>query len=122
MAVHENCQKSWKPCRKIVETKSDYFSPKMVIFPSEAHATGRRPVARSERSERSVGEALLHFIVLKKISRISTTPKKNISLIDFFDLLYKVHIKKNISPNRCTHMWADLFFVFLKVTIKRLNI
>ena len=45
-------------------------------FPSEAHATSQRPVARSERSKRSVGEALLHFIVLKKISHVSTTPKK----------------------------------------------
>ena len=51
---------------------------KYYIYPSEAHATGQRPVARSEHSERSVGEALLHFIVLKKISRISTTHKKKI--------------------------------------------
>ena len=47
-------------------------------YPSEAHATaGRRPaVARSERSERSVREALLQKIDLFWLYPTQTTPKK----------------------------------------------
>ena len=54
--------------------------------PSEAHAkAGRRPVlARSERSERSVREALLQKIDSKKMSHIRTTSKKNMSPIQDF--------------------------------------
>ena len=90
------------------------------FFPSEAHATGQRPVARSERSERSVGEALLHFIGLKKISHISTTSKKYISLIDFFDLLCKVHIKK-IFPQIGVPTCRSTFFSFLKTYHYKVN-
>ena len=54
------------------------FSNDAYNFPSEAHAmAGRRPaVARSERSERSVREALLQKIDLFWLYPTQTTPKK----------------------------------------------
>ena len=57
-----------------------------ISYPSEAHAkAGRRPaLARSERSERSVREALLQKIDSKKIPRIRTKSKKKYSPIQDF--------------------------------------
>ena len=50
----------------------------LIFYPSKAHAmAGRRPaVARSERSERSVREALLQKIDLFWLYPTQTTPKK----------------------------------------------
>ena len=78
-----------------------YILSKLVKnYPSEAHATaGRRPVvARSERSERSVREALLQKIDLKNMSHTMTSQKKNVSLIDISAFPYKDYTEKKICP------------------------
>ena len=69
----------------------------LMICPSEAHATaGRRPaVARSERSERSVREALLRLAPQKICPTYGPHQKKNMSLFQM--LLNWGTTKKNIS-------------------------